>query len=70
MRILINKQNNDKFKYKKSFCFNRELYHFHFCRQADCFVRMLHINSINVKHKQISTHIFIHHQLLTKGHNK
>ena len=25
------------------FYFNRELYHFHFCRQADCFVRMLHI---------------------------
>ena len=28
------------------FCFNLELYHFHFCRQADCFVRMLHIWSI------------------------
>ena len=43
MRILINKQNNDKFKFKKSFYLNRELYHFHFCRQADCFVRMLPI---------------------------
>ena len=34
--IIINKQDNDKFKLKKSFYFNRELDHFHLCRQADC----------------------------------
>ena len=26
-----------------NFYFDLELYHFHFCRQADCFIRMLHI---------------------------
>ena len=35
---------------KKCLYFNRELYHFHFCRQADCFVRMLHKYSIRICH--------------------
>ena len=46
MRILINKQNNEKFKLNLFKNLNRELYHFNFCRQADCFVRMLHIRII------------------------
>ena len=48
MSIIINKQNNDKFKLQKWFYFTEDLYHFHFCRQVDCFVRMLHICSINI----------------------
>ena len=53
MRMLINKQNNDKFKLNKLFYFNRELYHFHFCRQADCFVRMLHIYILYIYYRFI-----------------
>ena len=46
IRILINKQNNDKLKFKKMF-------YFHFCRQADCFVRMLHTYT---KNREIKTY--------------
>ena len=47
MIILINKYNNDKFKWKNILLkFIPVLYHFDFCRQADSYVSKLHEHAV------------------------